>query len=156
MKTTLLALSVALLAATTAVSASPRAQDPATADAPAQAPAQPAAATGDATASADALATANRFLDRFYAGDYEAAREDFDATMRDALDADQLAAVGAQLEGAGPLVSRGTPKVSNMDGYQVLVFPLKHEAAAVDGTVSIDAEGRIAGVFFTPSRGGGD
>ncbi len=152
MKTLMLVLATALAAASAAFPSTARAQDPATADAPAQA----GAPATEAPASAEALAAANRFLDRFYAGEFEAAREDFDATMRDALSAEQLATVAMQLEGAGPLVSRGTPKTSHMDGYQVLVFPLQHEAAAVDGTISIDGDGRIAGVFFTPSRGGGD
>jgi uncharacterized protein len=152
MKTPMLVFATALAAASAAFPATARAQDATTADAPAQA----AAPAEDAPASAEALATANRFLDRFYAGEFEAAREDFDDTMQDALSAEQLATVATQLQGAGPLQSRGTPRTSHMDGYQVLVFPLQHQAAAVDGTVSIDADGRIAGVFFTPSRGGGD
>lgn len=152
MKTSMPILATALAAACAAFPAAARAQDAATADAPAQA----AGPATEAPASAEALAAANRFLDRFYAGEFEAAREDFDATMRDALSAEQLATVATQLQGAGPLESRGAPKTSHVDGYQVLVFPLRHRAAAVDGTVSIGAEGRIAGVFFTPSRDGGD
>lgn len=154
MKTSILAMSAALLVASATASPGALAQDAATADAPAQT-AAPATEAADAADAADAIATASRFLDRFYAGDYEGAREDFDATMLEGLDAAKLAAVGTQLEGAGPLESRGTPQVSSVQGYQVLVFPLQHEAAAVDGTISIDGEGRIAGVFFTPASAGG-
>jgi hypothetical protein len=42
-----------------------------------------------------------------------------------------------------------------MDGFQVVVFPIRHEAANVDATISVDADGRVAGVFFTPARDGG-
>jgi len=53
----------------------------------------------------------------------------------------------------GDFVSvRGT-KLFEVEDYTVVVFTLKFEKIDLDARVTVDKEGKIAGLFFTPSRG---
>lgn len=110
-----------------------------------------AAAPSDA-ASADAVAIATRFIDRFDAGEFEAARADFSPEMITALDAGKLATVSTQRAQAGAARARSAPRVMQHDGYEVVVITVDRTAAKVDATISIDGDGKVAGVYFLPTQ----
>ena len=101
-----------------------------------------------------AIATATAVLDRLDAGQFEAATEDFNAQMKAALDADQLAAVQRQLDSAGAVQSRGEAQVSRRDGFTVVAVRIQRALAAIDATVAIDGDGKVAGLYFVPAAGG--
>ena len=115
---------------------------------PAQA--QPAAAGADA----EAVNLASQVLDRMEAGDFEGVRTGFNAQMRAGLDVARLADVQRQIEATGPVLERGEPRVLRHDGYTVVVFRIQREQAALDATVAIDGEGRVAGLHFLPADAG--
>ena len=98
-----------------------------------------------------AVATATALLDRLDAGQFDAATADFNAQMKAALGADRLAAVQQQLDSAGAVQSRGEPQVSQRDGFTVVVVRIQRAQAAIDATVAIDADGKVAGLHFTPA-----
>lgn len=113
-----------------------------------------AAAPAIAQQNDDAVATATAVLDKLEAGDYEGATTAFDANMKSKLDAVQLAGVQMQIEAAGAVQSRGEPQVSQRDGFTVVVHRIQREHAAIDATVAIDAEGKVAGLHFAPAAAG--
>ena len=109
--------------------------------------AQPAAAqSGDG-----AVATATAVLDRMDAGDFEAAAQDFNAQMKAAINAEQLKGVQQQLDATGPVVSRSEPQVLQQGGLDVVVFRVERRNATLDAVVSIDGEGKVAGLQFVPA-----
>lgn len=127
---------------------------PATPTPAAATPAPPAATAADPEAADAAIAVATRFLDRFDAGDFAGARADFDSAMQDGLDVAMLTDVSGKLAGAGAIVERRPATVTLRDGYRVVVIPVQREQAVIDTTVAVDADGQVAGVFFTPAQGG--
>lgn len=106
------------------------------------------AAAQDATGP---VATATGLLDRLDAGEYETATVDFNAQMKAALGPEQLQGVQRQLEAMGAVQSRGEPQVSEHDGYTVVVVRIQRAGGAVDATVAIDGEGKVAGLHFAPA-----
>lgn len=101
-----------------------------------------------------AVATANAVLDRLDAGEFEAATTDFNAQMKAGLGADKLAAVQQQLDSAGAVQSRGEPQVSQRDGFTLVVVRIQRALAALDATVAIDGDGKVAGLHFAPAATG--
>ena len=98
-----------------------------------------------------AVATATAVLDRLDAAQFDAATADFNAQMKAALDADKLAAVQRQLDSAGAVQSRGEPQVSRRDGFTVVAVRIQRALAAIDATVAIDGDGKVAGLYFVPA-----
>ena len=105
------------------------------------------AADGDS----DAVAVATRLLDHMQAGEYEAATADFTAQMKDALGADKLAAVQAQLAAAGAETGRGEPVVSEQSGMTIVVIRIHREQADIDATIAIAGDGKVAGLHYAPA-----
>ena len=100
----------------------------------------------------DPIVIATRLLDRLDADAYEAATADFTAQMKAALGADKLQAVQQQLAAAaGAVKSRDPAKVSQQSGMTVVVVRIHHAMASIDATISVDAEGKIAGLHFAPA-----
>lgn len=110
-----------------------------------------AAAPAVAQDDGAAVATATAVLDHMEAGDFDAAGRDFDDTLKAQLDVTQLAGVQAQIEAAGAVQSRGEPLVTQRGGHTVVVHRIQREHAALDATVAIDGNGKVAGLFFTPA-----
>jgi len=107
----------------------------------------PAFAQDDSTA----IATAAAVLDRMEAGDFEAASGDFNDALKAQISTTQLAGVQMQIESAGPVQSRGEPRLSERDGYTVVVYRIQREHAALDATIAIDGNGKVAGLHFAPA-----
>lgn len=108
--------------------------------------AMPVAAQDDGSAAA----TAATVLDRLDAGDFEGATEDFNTQMKASLGAIQLAGVQMQIETAGAVQSRSEPTIAQRDGYTVVVYRIQREHAAIEATIAIDGEGKVAGLHFAP------
>lgn len=104
------------------------------------------------TVRPDPVATATRLLDRMDAGDFQAASSDFNAQMKEALDVDKLRSVQAQLNAAGLVEGRDSPTVSERSGTTVVVIRIRRKMAAIDASVAIDSEGKIAGLHYAPAR----
>lgn len=98
-----------------------------------------------------ASALAERLLDQLEAGEFEAATASFDDALKAALNVEKLREVQQQLNTAGPIKQRDRPKVSSKDGLLVAVIRIRREAATLDMTVAIDANGKIAGLHFLPA-----
>jgi hypothetical protein len=85
------------------------------------------------------------------AGSWEQARADFDETVAAGLSAQQLADTWAQVVGSvGAFESAGEPRVRAMADFTVVDLPLHFEAGELVGRLSLDAAGRIAGLFVLP------
>ncbi len=93
--------------------------------------------------------TASTLLDKLQAGDMAAAEAMFTPEMAKAVPAASLKAVWQQM---GGLKSRGTARVVPQQGMQVVLQPLEFAAGPVNASIAVDAEGRVAGLFFQPAR----
>lgn len=59
---------------------------------------------------------------------------------------------GPPVKALGKLIEFGSAKVSQAGGITMVILPARFEKAAVDFTVSIDADGKIAGLFIRPQE----
>jgi hypothetical protein len=86
------------------------------------------------------------------AGQWEAAAADFSERMREAVDADRLAAGWAQTSGLiGEFEQMGAP-VARSDGEHTIVdVPLYFEAGDANGQVTFDRGGTVIGLFIRPA-----
>lgn len=83
------------------------------------------------------------------AGRWDEARRDFSETMRSRLDADHLAAGWAQTIGMiGGFERMGEPFAYPAGDFTVVDVPLHFEAGERTGRVSLDREGKVAGLFI--------
>lgn len=72
----------------------------------------------------------------------------FTDEMVSALGDDGLVLLQSQLKALGTLQSVGEPKVSEMQGYTVYSVPCVHSYQNFDLVISIDADGKIAGIVM--------
>jgi uncharacterized protein len=94
-----------------------------------------------------------RFVELLVGGDFAAADARFDARMKGALPEDKLRDVWQTLQTqAGPFKARRQIRVEQQRGYDVVFVTCQFERATLDAKVVFDAERRIAGLFFVPSR----
>jgi len=104
----------------------------------------------DATAEDAARAIATALIK----GDYAAVEARFDATMKQALPLEKLRATCAPvLATAGKFLRMEAPRTSVTRGHDVVVLPLVFELVTWDLKVVLDAQKRVAGMFFTPGAG---
>ncbi|WP_421568791.1 alpha/beta fold hydrolase [Stenotrophomonas sp. PD6] len=92
--------------------------------------------------------TASQLLDRLEAGDMVAAEAMFTPDMAKAAPAASLKALWQSL---GALRSRGPARVVEQQGMQVVLQPLQFANGAINATIAVDAQGRIAGLFLQPA-----
>lgn len=82
-------------------------------------------------------------------GRWEAAREEFDATLSTALSAAKLADTMAQVAGlVGAYRGMGEPFVHQAGDYTLVRVPLRFEAGDMAGQVALNAEGKVAGLHI--------
>ncbi len=94
---------------------------------------------------------AEALVDNLAAGDYEAAREHFDAGMRNALPAERLEQVWRQLTtAAGPFQRRGPTWVREQGGFTTVYVPCHFSRACLSAKVVFGAEGKVSGLWFRP------
>jgi uncharacterized protein len=83
---------------------------------------------------------------------FDAAVKMFDGTMRGALPAAKLEKVWRDLvETNGAPRECEAPRSSKVATFEVVVMTCRFDRAALDMKVTLDAEGRIAGLFFLPA-----
>ncbi|WP_367345372.1 alpha/beta fold hydrolase [Stenotrophomonas bentonitica] len=101
-----------------------------------------------AASAATPQQTASQLLDRLEAGDMAAAEAMFTPEMAKAAPAASLQALWQSL---GGLRSRGAARVVEQQGMQVVQQPLQFGNGAVNATIAVDAQGRVAGLFLQPA-----
>ena len=96
-------------------------------------------------------ATSGRMLDHLDQGDYTGATTDFDDRMKAALDADQLAKLwSGMVQKFGARGTREPGRLSQVEGYAVVLTTLHYGVHLVDARVVCDADGKVAGFFMKP------
>jgi hypothetical protein len=86
------------------------------------------------------------------AGKWDAARADFGPQMLEAVSAEQLADVWAQMASMfGRYENMGEPFTHPLGKYTIVDIPLISEAGEATGQVTFDAEGKVAGLFIRPA-----
>ncbi|RKX55788.1 MAG: hypothetical protein DRP24_04395, partial [Thermotoga sp.] len=97
---------------------------------------------------------ANEYLNFIIKGDFEKAYDMQADAMKAQLPSKKLEIVWDTItQNYGDFVSIQGAKLFEVKGYTVLVFTLKFEKIDLDARVTVDKEGKIAGLFFTPSKG---
>jgi hypothetical protein len=111
----------------------------------AEAPAQPA--------RADLVPAAERFVDRLARGEYTAATQQFAEVLVRAMPPDKLGAAWRSLvPGAGVFKQRLSSTSARSQGFDVVVVTCAFEKASIDVKVVFDSQGKIAGLWFSPSE----
>lgn len=98
-------------------------------------------------------AVARRFLERLAQADFEAARQDYDEGMRQALPPGRMEAIWKGLvQDAGPYEGVEPAKTTETQGYTVVDVPTVFARKILVLRVALDGEGRIAGFFRVGER----
>jgi hypothetical protein len=96
---------------------------------------------------------ANALFDALDAGEFDKARDDFDAALVARMPSTQLrddyAALPTKL---GRMMGRGRPHVGDMAGRAVVMAPMIFERGTVTAEVHCDAEGKISDVRLQPTQ----
>lgn len=112
-----------------------------------------AGALASESSSSDLASSGAQFVEVMAKGDFAAAGAQFDARMKSALPQEKLRDVWQTLQKqAGPFKARLQTRVEKQRGYDVVFVTCQFERATLDAKVVFDADGRIAGLFFIPSR----
>lgn len=97
------------------------------------------------------MVRAQTILKALDAGEFEAARVDFDATMQSGLSAEQLGAVWTSLpQQAGARLSVATGRIQSAAGATVAIIPLQHAKTWLELQVSCNAAGNVGGLYVRP------
>jgi hypothetical protein len=87
-------------------------------------------------------------------GQWEQARDDFNARMSEAIDAVQLAEVWARMASLiGSYEGMGEPFARRAADHIVVEIPLRFEAAEATARVVFDADDKVAGLWLRPAEG---
>ncbi len=96
---------------------------------------------------------AQSFVELLGKGDFAAAKDRFDATMKSALPEEKLREVWRSLEGqAGAFKKQTATRITKQLGYDVVLVTCQFEKAMLDVKVVFAADGLVAGLFFVPSQ----
>jgi len=97
----------------------------------------------------DAAQRAKALLSQIADGDWAQARTEFEQTMAEALDDDELATEWDRVTvESGRYLSQGEPVVTRSADLTNVTVPLELEDATMYGQVSFDADGKVAGLHF--------
>ena len=92
------------------------------------------------------------FAGQLVAGNFAAAEQRFDDTMRQAILEARLKESWLQLIGqAGPFQQMLDSKAAEREGYYLVTVSCQFEKASIDLHVNFDQDGRIAGLNFQPA-----
>ena len=105
-------------------------------------------------AQADKSETAARqFVDLLVKEDFSSAVKIFDATMKKAMSADKLRQTwGAILGQVGQFKKQTALRKEKIQQYDVVFVTCEFERTALDIKVVLDTAGKVAGLFFLPSK----
>lgn len=111
------------------------------------------AAVGEDGREADAAA----WLQLVFDGKYDEADTQLDDTMRAVLEGQGgLPAVIGAMRTYGEVTQFGTPVSEEAGGYLVVTIPITFEKEQLNAEISLDDEGRVAGLYFTPGASDAD
>ncbi len=100
-------------------------------------------------ASEQAEAKAKELLTAYAAKEWETIRKEFDDRMLAGLSEEMLAQTAASMSNqVGELVSSGEPSTRASGEHVVVDIPLEFERGQLKFRVSIDADGKISGLFL--------
>lgn len=92
-------------------------------------------------------------LDALDAGQYEAARADFDAAVSEALPAERLRQVWQSLpQQLGAAKERGPAHPEQINGLSAVVTPLHYRLASLEALITFDSDDRINGFRLVPGK----
>jgi dienelactone hydrolase len=95
---------------------------------------------------------ARELIDQLAAGEYEAARQHFDRTMRTALSQSKLQEVWETIQAqAGSYEKQGEARFENQQNYRIVYIPTRFSLTALDTKVVFNDKGQISGLFFQPA-----
>ena len=101
----------------------------------------------------DLVTHAEAFVDQMAAGEWQAAVADFDATMTNVMPPDKLKESWDQVVGLAGAYEKRVASVAVKDkGYDIVVVTCTFEKANMDVRVVYDANGKITGLWTTPSE----
>jgi dienelactone hydrolase len=116
---------------------------------PARAPA--AAAATPQPESSRVIAAAQQLIQQLVGGQFDKIEAQFGPAMAAALPAGKLATVWAGLSNQlGPLQSCGEATARKVRDFNVATLICKFQNAIVDAVISVDADGKLAGLNFRP------
>jgi fermentation-respiration switch protein FrsA (DUF1100 family) len=117
------------------------------------APPQPTSApTGEVAVSPEQIATAQEFVGLLVKGDYTAAEEKLDDTMKAAAPASKLEELWSSLqEQVGAFQQQTGVHTDRTQGYDVVFVICQLEQTLLDVKVVLNASGQVAGLFFLPA-----
>lgn len=86
------------------------------------------------------------------AGDWEAARADFDQRMLDLVSAERIADVWVQMAALlGRFERIGEPVTRSLGTHTIVDIPMYFEAGEGTGRVTLDGDSKVAGLFIRPA-----
>ena len=96
---------------------------------------------------------ARALVDLLSKEDYASAVKNFDATMKKVLPPDKLKETWqGLLESTGPFKKQGKVRFERVKNYDVVYVTMHFARADLDARVVFDSDGKIAGLFFSPSK----
>jgi dienelactone hydrolase len=97
-------------------------------------------------------AEGRRYLDMLLAGKYAELYQAFTPVMQQSVSEDTLRTkVGPTLQNFGKVQSIGDPKVQLVGGSKLILIPIQFEKEAINFRITIDTDGKVAGLFFQPA-----
>ena len=106
-----------------------------------------------ATRPGELLALGKEFVELMRQGDFESAVKGFDATMTRVMPAEKLEGAWKSTVGsAGPFREQVAARMEKSGQFQIAVVTCRFEKGLLDVKVVFDAEKRITGLWFAPSR----
>jgi len=118
---------------------------------PAAVSAAPSAGQVTAPASAALTQQADRLVDLLAKGDYHAASQGFDPTMRAALPADKLKAAWEGLVAqSGPFQARVADRTAQEGGFEVVYVTCQFQRQRMAVKVVFDQSRQVSGLWFVP------
>jgi hypothetical protein len=100
----------------------------------------------------DLSSKSNKFITLLSWGEYNAAENMFDETMKSAVPEEKLKEVWESiLNQYGPYKSPGALRKDRIQIYDVIYVTLQFEKNSLDSQISFDSNGKIAGLYFLPA-----
>jgi uncharacterized protein len=101
----------------------------------------------------DITPVAEQFVQRLASGDFSAAADGFDATMKSALPAEKLKQTWESLVAqAGPFKTRLSTRTQRLGKYDVALVTCQFDKAKLDVKVVFNRQQQISGLFFVPAK----
>jgi uncharacterized protein len=109
------------------------------------------AAAQQAAGTEELQALAKQFIDLLASHDFARARQNFDATMANALSQEKLSELWSALDAqAGAYRKQLATRSEKQGSYDVVLVTCEFARLSLDAKVVFDAQKRIAGLFFVP------